>query len=119
MKKILVVLVISIGFAFSANAAVPLAAIIAGVKVADEAKDIVVDIYDRIPEASYYVEICGSDKCGYSKADNATEAILIAKLALENGAEWVHIYSQYPTIHKSCDNKRYYEEDIEYLQSRL
>ena len=55
MKKILVVLVISIGFAFSANAAVPLAAIIAGVKVADEAKDIVVDIYDRIPEASYYV----------------------------------------------------------------
>lgn len=114
MKKILVVIFIAIGFTFNANA-VALSTIAAGMAAVKSG----VEIVDRIPNASYYVEISGSDQCGYTKADNATEAILLAKLALQNGAEWVHIYSQYPTIHKSCDNKRYYKKDIEYLQSRL
>lgn len=76
-------------------------------------------IYNTIPNAEYYVEFKASDGVAYVKVNSANEAILAAAVALENGAEYAHIRSQYPTVHPSCRNKRYTKNDIKYLRERL
>lgn len=77
-------------------------------------------VYKTMPNAEYTVEYKGGDGIVlYIKASSADEAILAAAVALENGAEYAHIRSQYPTVHPSCRDKRYTKQDIEYLRSRL
>lgn len=76
-------------------------------------------IYSNMPNAEYTVEFKGSDGVSYAKVGSANEAILAAVAALENGAEYAHIRSQYPTVHPSCRNNRYTRRDISYLRSRL
>ncbi len=79
-----------------------------------------VTFYKTIPNAEYTVEFKTSDgEVSYAKVGSANEAILTAAVALENGAEYAHIRSQYPTVHPSCRNKRYTQQDIEYLRGKL
>ena len=77
-------------------------------------------VYRTMPDAEYTVEYKGGDGAVlYIKASSADEAILAAAVALENGAEYAHIRSTYPTVHPSCRNKRYTKQDVGYLRSRL
>lgn len=78
-----------------------------------------VTIKNAIPDAEYTVEYAGSDGVKYAVCNSADQAILVAKVALQNGAEYATIRSSLPTVHPTCRNKTYYPKDIEYLNSRL
>lgn len=78
-----------------------------------------VTIKNVIPDAEYTVEFAGSDSVQYAVCNSANQAILVAKVALQNGAKYATIRSSLPTVHPTCRNKTYYPKDIEYLNSRL
>ncbi|MBQ3554633.1 MAG: hypothetical protein IJA09_00250 [Bacteroidales bacterium] len=115
MKKILIAFAMLFSFYTAANAAVSVVAIGAAISAT---VGVACKVYDRIPTAEYTVEF-KADKIGYVKVSSANEAILAAVTALENGADYAHIRSQYATVHSSCRDKRYTKADIEYLRSKL
>lgn len=116
MKKILLAVVFCFGVCYAQAQALTAAAI---AKAITWAVGTSATVYKSMPDAEYTVEFKGSDGAAYVKVDSADEAILAAITALENGAEYAHIRSKYPTVHPSCRNKKYTKKDIDYLRSRL
>lgn len=77
-------------------------------------------VYNAIPNADYTVEFAGSDnEQKYTKANSCDEALYQAYQALKAGAKYVFIRTKYPTINRSCANKRYTQKDIELLEKKL
>ncbi|MBQ2797393.1 MAG: hypothetical protein IJF01_06655 [Tidjanibacter sp.] len=116
MKKILISLIMCMGI-YCTQAQVLTATAVA--KAISWAVGASVTAYKACPTAEYTVEYKAKDGVAYVKLSSANEAILAAIVALENGAEYAHIRSQYPTVHPSCRDKRYTKSDIKYLRSRL
>ena len=116
MKKILISLIMCLGIYCTQAQVLTTAAV---VKAIGSAIGATVAAYKACPEAEYTVEFKAKDGVAYVKVNSANEAILAAITALENGAEYAHIRSQYPTVHPSCRNKRYTKYDIKYLRSKL
>ena len=116
LKKFLILFIVAFScsqaYAFVATASAIGTAIVA---VAGGA----VTIKNAIPNAEYTVEYAGSDEVKYAICNSANQAILVAKVALQNGAKYATIRSSLPTVHPSCRNKTYYPKDIDYLNSRL
>ncbi len=116
LKRIMAVMILAItcsqAYAFVATASAIGSAIVA-------VAGATVTIKNAIPDAEYTVEFAGSDGVKYAVCDSANQAILVAKTALQNGAEYAKIRSSLPTVHPTCRNKTYYPKDIEYLNSRL
>ena len=79
-----------------------------------------VAVYNAIPTADYTVEFAGSDGVQkYTKANSCDEALYQAYTALKAGAEYVYIRTKYPTVNRSCANKKYYKSDIALLEEKL
>jgi len=79
-----------------------------------------VAVYNAIPNADYTVEFAGSDnEQKYMKASSCDEALYQAYQALKAGAKYVFIRTKYPTINRSCANKRYTQDDIALLEEKL
>ena len=116
MKKLLMSVILCLGINFAHAQVATTAAV---VKAISWAVGTSVTAYKALPDAEYTIEFKTNDGVAYVKVSSANEAILAAIAALENGASYAHIRSQYPTVHPSCRNKKYTKQDIEYLRSRL
>ena len=114
MKKVLILTFVALfSFNYAVNAKDSKLEIIA------KAIDIAEVVYSFIPNAEYTVEVKADGEVGYFKAPSANEIILKTIVSLENGADYAHIRSTYPTVHSACRDKRYTKADIEYLKSKL
>lgn len=79
-----------------------------------------VSIYNAIPSADYTVEFAGSDGVQkYTKANSCDEALYQAYQALKAGASYVYIRTKYPTVNRSCYDKRYTINDITLIEEKL
>lgn len=79
-----------------------------------------VAVYNAIPTADYTVEFAGVDgEQKYTKANSCDEALYQAYSALKAGAEYAYVRTKYPTVNRSCADKKYYKEDIELLEEKL
>jgi len=69
--------------------------------------DKAIEVYDKIPDAEYYVTVQGGRMSGRHTVPSCGEALSVKDDALANGASRVTIQSKYPTVNRSCDNRSY------------
>ena len=77
-------------------------------------------VYDRIPDASYALTVVASDgSVAHSECNSCEDALWYALKMLENGAREVTIVSDYPTVNGSCRGRTYTQSDISTLRDKL